>query len=67
MAIRKAIHLTYKQYDALLESIRFRVADCQKQRQEAEARGWDLAVKTYDEDIDRFHALRDDIINQYNS
>ncbi|MBQ6097870.1 MAG: hypothetical protein IJP93_04340 [Bacteroidales bacterium] len=66
MALKKEILLTYKEYDTLLECIRYRVADCQKQRQEAEAKGWDLAVKTYNEDIEKFHALRDNIIDQYN-
>ena len=67
MAQGKTIRLTYKQYDLLLEALRYRVADAQQLRQQAEEKGWDGAVAVYNEDIEKVHALRDHIVDEYNN
>lgn len=56
MAAKKTIFVTQKQYDAILEAIRYRIADIHKQRHDAESRG--LSTKIYDEDEAKFQELK---------
>lgn len=66
MAITRTIELTYEQYDALLTCLRVNVSEIQRLRHQAEAKGLDGAVELYNEDIEKVHALRDHLINEYN-